>query len=196
MGQIATIDRRTTSLTRWSEPQLPARLHAAVAGTENVFTLPVPQPRHRDVLQAFVDAHAGLPMPSVDEVEGMLTRLAIALPRAKTDGAVAEAKLDIYGEALADVALPDLQAAYAKLIREARFFPTVAEIRAAAAPTANRRAWALARAKALIGRHEREWRPEAEPLTAAEQDELSRILTRTAARHPKSRKGRDGVPNP
>lgn len=148
----------------------------------------MPQPRHRAALQAFVDAHAGIPMPGPDDVDGMLTRLAIALPRSKTDMATADAKLDIYGEALDDVALPDLQAACAALIRTARFFPTVAEIRAAAAPTAQRRAWMLSRARMLIWRHDRHWRPEPPPLTEAEQRELSAILRRTERKYPSKRR--------
>src|SRR3546814_4691303 len=79
----------------WSEPLLPVKLNAAVESNESLFDLPVPAPHHRAALQAALDAGEP-PLPSLEQVENMLGKLAIALPKAKIDDAEADARLEIY----------------------------------------------------------------------------------------------------
>lgn len=133
--------------------------------------LKVPGPASRTALQAYVDG-AQPPAASDEDIDTIVAGLAVALPRNKNDGAAANAKLDIYVQGLSDISLVDLQAASDHLIKTARFFPTVSEIRKAALVTMGPRNSRIARARLMILRHDREWSPPAEPITAAEAKEL------------------------
>lgn len=137
----------------------------------------------RAALQAYVDA-ARPPLADEEEIDTIISGLAVALPRAKGDGAVAEAKLDIYASALADIPLVDLRAGADHLINTARFFPTVSEIRAAAARTRGKRTARIARAEMMMLRHDREWVP---PYDAEHSAQVEATVSDALASHPSKR---------
>ena len=65
-------------------------------------------------------------------------------------------------EALRDVPLNDLRAAFVDLVRTCTFLPTPAEVRKAALHKGAVRRHAKSRAGWLVKLHEREWKPAAE----------------------------------
>lgn len=187
MANMAGKEIAKTSTTapaiRWSEPSLPEKLNAQVSSGESLFDLPVPSPQDAAALRVAIDA-AAPPMPEKRQVEVMLTKLSVALPKAQTSAAEAGERLDLYWAGLKDIALPDLHFAFDALIKTARFFPTVAEVRAAAAPPMNMRAYRLSRMRMLLKRHDREWRPDPEALTDEERGEVRAFLAKPFAEPP------------
>ncbi|AOF96830.1 hypothetical protein BSY17_2656 [Sphingobium sp. RAC03] len=176
MGQLARVQPQSRAVTEYCEPPLTVALAAALDSRISVLELKVCGPESRAILQAYVDG-ASPPLADEEEIDTIIAGMAVALPRAKGDGAVAEAKLDIYAASLADIPLIDLRAASDHLIKTARFFPSVAEIRAAASITGRPRAARVARARVMIVRHDRDWQPPIEEmLTAEETAQLERIV--------------------
>lgn len=137
------------------------KLDDALRSRTSIFDLPIPSPH---LIPGLREA-AACPEPdraTPSDIDAALTQLAIALPRRRDDDVVAEAKLDIYANALADLTRIDLVAACDGLIKTAKFFPTVSEIRAAAHPTMSRRSYRRSRARMMILRFEREFLPPGE----------------------------------
>lgn len=165
------------------EPPLPAGLAAALNSRQSVLELKVPGPVSRAALQAYVDG-ALPPLAHEEEIDTIVAGLAIALPRKKDSAQTDGAKLDIYATALADVPLVDLNAAADTLIKTARFFPTVAEIRAAAAKAGGPRTARIARAELMILRHDRDWVP---PIPAADVVDVGGMMANVLAAHPSKR---------
>lgn len=183
MGQLARVQPQSRAVTEYCEPPLTAALAAALDSRISVLELKVCGPESRAILQAYVDG-ASPPLADEEEIDTIVAGLAVALPRAKGDGAVAEAKLDIYAAALADIPLIDLRAAADHLIKTARFFPSVAEIRAAASITGRPRAARVARARVMIVRHDRDWQPPIAEISTS--DALHQVHAALAA-HPSKR---------
>lgn len=140
-----------------------------------VFELKVCGPASRAALQVYVDG-AMPPLPNEEDIDTIISGLAVALPRKQNDGAAAEAKLDIYAQALADIPLVDLRAASDHLIKTTKFFPTVAEIRKAALITMGPRCSRVARARLMILRHDREWSAPVEGVDGVKVDRMRRSV--------------------
>ena len=175
MGQLAPIpSQEPGSITNWREPSLPTKLAAAVNSSTSVMELPVPSPRLLPALRAFIAAIP--PMPTPTDINGMVLKLCTVLASKKMTPAEANVMQQAYQEGLADIPLPDLHAACAELVRSATFMPKVAEIREIASRTMNRRAALQSRCRMLVLRHEREWTPPAEEITASEVRQLRGIL--------------------
>lgn len=145
--------------------------------------LKVPGPVSRALLQAYVDG-ARPPLADEEEIDTIVARLAIALPRKRDQPAVDGAKLDIYTSALSDLSLVDLRAASDWLINNAGFFPSVAEIRAAVAKMAGPRTARIARAQVMILRHDREWTP---PIAESDAVDVTAVMMEALAAHPSKR---------
>ncbi len=163
-------------MIHFCEPPLPAGLAVALDSSTSVLELKVCGPASRAALQAYIEG-ATPPLPTDEDVDTIVAGLAVALPRKQNDGAAAEAKLEIYAQALADIPMVDLQAASDLLIKTARFFPTVAEIRKAALVTMGPRHSRIARARLMILRHDREWVAPDEPMSAAEAHRAAKIMS-------------------
>jgi len=173
-------------MTVFCEPPLPAGLRAALESSTSVLEMKVPGPASRAALQAYVDG-AAPPLPCEEDVDTIIAGLAVALPRRRDDGAVDAAKLDIYANALADIPLTDLRAASDHLIKTARFFPTVSEIRAAALKTMGPRMSRIGRARLMIMLHDHHWTAPAEQLTPGEARKLRAIMADPIAASAKAR---------
>lgn len=145
--------------------------------------LKVPGPVSRALLQAYVDG-AQPPLADEEEIDTIIARLAVALPRKRDEPGVDSVKLDIYASALSDLPLIDLRAASDWLINNVRFFPSVAEIRAAVAKVAGPRIARVARAHVLILRHDRDWTP---PATDTNETDVDRIVGEVLAALPSKR---------
>lgn len=137
--------------------------------------MPVVGPVSAQHLRSFVAASAP-PLPEIDQVETMLAKLSLALPKAKASDVEADERLNIYWAELKSYALPDLQRAYSVLLQNCTFFPTIAEIEAAVAPIRAKRMARVNRADMLIMKHEREWKEPQPLLTVDEAARLRRIL--------------------
>jgi len=137
-------------------------------------------PGERGALAALaIAAEAALAPASPREIKRMIGKLALGFPAGKASDLEAEARLALYAEGLGDIPADLLGAACGRVLRECRFFPTIAEIRERCGGVALRR-WELSRIRTLIATHDRDWRPEGEPLTAAERARLSDITARWA----------------
>lgn len=145
--------------------------------------LKVPGPVSRALLQAYVDG-ARPPLADEEEIDTIVARLAVALPRKRDEPDVDGAKLDIYTGALSDLPLIDLRAASDWLIKNARFFPSVAEIRAAVAKVAGPRNARIARAEVMILRHDRDWTP---PIADGDAVDAGAVMRKALAAHPSKR---------
>ncbi|MFZ2996255.1 hypothetical protein [Sphingobium sp.] len=143
----------------------------------------MPGPVSRAALQAYVDG-ASPPLPDEEDIDTIIAGLAIALPRKKDTAQTDGVKLDIYATALADVPLVDLRAAADAMIKTARFFPTVAEIRAAASKAGGPRSARIARAQLMIMRHDRDWTA---PVAPADAVDVRGAVRETLAAHPSKR---------
>lgn len=136
----------------------------------------MPGPISTEQLRAFVAFHAQQRMPTDEDIDTIVSGLALVLPRQKEDTAIAAVKLDAYCKALSDIPLADLQGARDHLVRTARWFPTVSEIREAAHRTMGKRNAKVARARLMIRRHEEEWREPQPLITPEEFAQMKRAL--------------------
>ncbi|CAM3238501.1 hypothetical protein [Sphingomonas zeae] len=135
-------------------------------------------PDERAALVALVPQYeASLSPASRQGCRRAIAKLAMAYPSAKVSDIEAEARLEIYADALDDVPGDVLAAACAAALRESRFFPTPAEIRERCGMLA-RRKWELSKIRALVATHDRMWRPDPAPLSAKEAAEVSEIAAR------------------
>lgn len=114
-------------------------------------------------------------MPTVEQVNSMVTRLANMMPSPRLSDDADEAdrmaveRMATYRRALASHALPDLHAAFDQILRKCRFFPTIAEMEAIIAPIRAKRTARASRAQSLIMKHEREWSPPAADVVSIEE---------------------------
>lgn len=123
-------------------------------------------------------------MPDIDQVETMLAKLSLALPKAKASDIEVDERLNIYWAELKGHALPDLQRAYSVLLQTCTFFPTIAEIEAAVAPIRAKRMARANRADMLIMKHEREWSP---PVADDDAVDVGDLVDEVLAAHPSKR---------
>jgi len=184
MGQIAKLDTTTTGqLTRWSAPLLDAKLSGLLTNYTSLVDSPVIGPKSAAALQAFVDAQAQPTPPRREDVETMLGLFATAGKRRRQSSEIeAAAQLDLYWRALSDLPLEDLRFAYDKLMKESPWFPDISDIRKAATGgpvTAHQRRRSIA--KALIGKHQREWEPPCDVITPEEAAKVREMIEGAAA---------------
>jgi hypothetical protein len=90
------------------------------------------------------------------EISRMIGKIAVLFPNAKLSEAEARAQNELYVDLLSDIPGDVLGAAFRKCAQTLKFFPTVAEIRAAAMPEMAMRSWRLMRMKALALKSDRE----------------------------------------
>lgn len=110
------------------------------------------------------------PLADEQQVGRVMTRIANMLPspRGLGDGE-ADERMATYRRALSRHALADLHAAYVAILRQCRFFPTIAEVEAIIAPIRAKRMARVHRAEMLIMKHDREWAaPVTDTVTAEE----------------------------
>jgi hypothetical protein len=101
----------------------------------------------------------------------------VAYPAAKASEVEAEARLELYADALDDIPADVLGAACASVLRTSKFFPAPSEIRERCAGLA-RRQWELSKIRALVATHDRNWRPEPEPLSDEDRAAVAAIVGR------------------
>lgn len=154
---------------------MPEKLNALVLNGERHSDLPVVGPKSAQALRDFLDSPEP-PTAEQKQIEGMLVKLAIALPKAQSSEAEAHARLDIYWQALRDIPLTDLHYAFSKLVQQAKFFPTVKEILDAAAYPAAARSYRKGRARTLLLKHEREWKAPGAMIGDAERAQAADMI--------------------
>lgn len=160
------------SATPWPASSLSGKLLALLESTQTAEAIPTVGPKAAAELRQLIDA----PKPEVisrAKFEVMLGKLSIAMPKAQVSDVEIEARIDIYWRALKHHYLDDMHSAFDELLRTCRFFPTVAEIEAAANPFRVQRLQRIHRAMLLLDKHEREWKQdEADPVDQSEVAEL------------------------
>lgn len=162
---------------------MPDKLSELVERKMTLSDMPVIGPVSADHLRAFVAASTP-PAPEIEQVETMLAKLSLALPKAKASDIEADERINIYWAELKTYALPDLQRAFSVLLRICTFFPTIAEIEAAVAPIRAKRMARANRADMLIMKHEREWQP---PLADDNAVDVGDMVGKALAAHPSKR---------
>jgi len=159
----------TNTVVPTAAPQLSARLSALLLSGDS----PVIGPNSAAALREFLETPEP-ELPRVEQVDTLVTRLALATAQPKLSVAEAKERFRLYWIALRDLPLPDLRAAFVVLVRTQKFLPTPAEVRTEAIRQGSVRLHAKSRARQLIWLHEREWTPPAEPVP---QDELKALLS-------------------
>lgn len=138
-------------------------------------------PDERAALAAVIPTYEAALVPASREgCRRAIAKLALAYPAAKVSVDEAEARLELYADALSDIPGDVLGDACMALLRTSKFFPSASEIREKCGAFA-RRQWELSKIRALIATHDRNWRPEPEPLSEADKAEVSAILARIGA---------------
>ena len=154
----AITTRTAAPPTQWCEPAKPLKLSGLLDQRLPLPDLPVIGPVSAGQLRAYVDA-CQPPMPELEQINRMLTRLANMMPSPRLSDDEAAERMATYRRALAGHALPDLYAAFDQILRKCRFFPTIAEIEQIIAPIRAKRMARVNRAGLLLMKHEREWTP-------------------------------------
>lgn len=208
MANDITLADETAPAIRWSEPQLTPQLEAMLA-TEALWSSDDPLPlltvddlaQARRAIAVYRGAPKGSPAPYIAKQIGTL---AIALPVARVSDREAQARVEIYQRALADLDTDVLRAAVGRAIETCRFFPTVAELREIAscmpAPQRVVRAYRLRQLVEQAERGANHLRPIDDPLTPeamaaiaaefglgrlGEADDLTQAATAPLARPPR-----------
>jgi hypothetical protein len=126
-------------------------------------------------------------MPTADNVDKLVSRLALATKERPLAPAEAKERLTLFWRVLRDLPMLDLAAGFGDLLRTKTFMPTPAEVYSAANLHRARRNWILSRAKHLIHLHERDWIP---PVPVEEQvthHELEAVKLQIADAFPTTR---------
>lgn len=175
MNEITHIARPTTkSVTRWSEPSLSDKLSALLDHPMTLAQMPVIGEKSASALRAYIAALTP-PTAQMQDIENMLGKLSLALPKAQFSEAEASQRMDLYWQALRHHASPDLHAAFGSILRTCKFFPTISEIEDAIRPHRAKRISRQNRAEMLVMKHEREWLPPATDL--ADEREVAAVLS-------------------
>lgn len=133
---------------------MPAKLNELLLSGDS----PVVGPNTAGELRAFV-AQPEPALPSQDQVETLVGKLAIATAQAKVSESEADARIEMFWLALRDLPVDDLRGAFMDLLRTCTFMPTPAEVRTAAIRQGALRRYAKSRAQHLVWKHEQEWKP-------------------------------------
>ncbi|GEM_PF-2098350 len=175
-AQTAITRRTEAQPIRWSEPALPSKLNSLLDRKLAFNDLPVVGPVSAGHLRDYVAA-CQPPFALPEQINRMLTRVANMMPSPRgLSVEEADERMATYRRALAIHALPDLHAAFDAILRKCRFFPTVAEIEEIIAPIRAARMARANRAEMILMKHEREWAPPVDALTADEAKQLGHIL--------------------
>lgn len=181
MNAVTTIDQSAKrSVTQWLELSLPDKLSALLDEGSSMKDMPVIGPKTAGQLREYIDQPEP---PSIrrDQVEVMLAKLSMALPKAQASEAETAERLDIYWQALQHHAVPDLHQAFALLLRKCRFFPTIAEIEEVVNPIRFKRIGRMAQARLLVLKHEHEWTPPLDETDRADPEEVKALLSNLRA---------------
>lgn len=163
MPKAANPLQTTNRQTPTSAQPLPDRLNALLASGDS----PIIGPETARTLAAYAETPEP-PLATKEQVEVMISKLAMATAQPRTTEAEAGARLELYWLALNDIPVTDLREAFTALIRGKTFLPVPAEVRTAAIRAGSRRQYLKSRARYLAWKHRQEWRPECEPITGAE----------------------------
>ena len=176
---------QTTSPTRWQEPplapSLKQTLQEAMDDPRPAY-LPVLGPDSIKALRRAADVYeAGLAGASPELITQMFGTLATGFPKQQLSDREADAKLALYIRSLNDIPPDALEHAVAHVLKSQTWFPTVAEIRQAAAPMFEPRRQAGRAIRALILKHDREYQApvvEKQDWTQAEVTEANQDFRR------------------
>lgn len=122
----------------------------------------------------------GLAPSTDDQIERMITKIALLYPGGKLSDAESAARLELYIDLLRDIPFDILSSAFRSVAQKSRFFPTVAEIRDAAAPALRARRGKLVTLQMLLDKHERYWSPPVAPEDLATPEDIARIKREVA----------------
>lgn len=138
-------------------------------------------------IPALIDImRGGLQPTAMNEVGRMVGKMAIAYPNAKLSDEETEARLELYIELLKDIPFDVLSNAFKRVTQTLRFFPSVSEIREAAAPELGRRRAQLMHLEMLLEKHRR---GTAELIVEyASAEDVARIKAEVAAEFSERRK--------
>lgn len=157
---------------------MPSKVSALLDQTLTFTDIPVVGPVTASQLRDYVAA-AQPPMPSLEQVNRMLTRIANMVPSPRLSDEEAEERMATYRRTLSAHALPDLHAAFDQILRKCRFFPTIAEIEEIVAPIRAKRMARVNRALSIILKHEREWAPPIEDVVSIQ--DVAQVLAEGCA---------------
>lgn len=151
--------------------------------TASFANLPVVGPDDAAAIPAIIaDIERTLAPSSEEQIDRMVTKIALLFPAVKLSEKEAGARMELYVDLLSDIPFDILSGAFRVVAQRSRFFPTVAEIREAAAkPLAERKGQVIA-LRQLRMKHDREWRDPVAVMNSQDRAECSEILNATIAK--------------
>lgn len=148
---------------------------------------PIVGPNTANELRAFVANAPVLALAEPEDFEKALSILSLATASKRLSDAEAKEQIKIHRKLNCDLTARDLDRAVVKLGRESTFMPTPAEIRKAALSFANKRAFALNRARHLIWLHEQHYEPPLDPADQVRPEDIAGLLAQIAEDNPSQR---------
>lgn len=176
--------------TQWSEPQLDApklreALRTAIGSTNQNYLEVLDRDEIAEIRRVAAEYERGLVGTPDHLIAEVMALLATAFPSQRRSDTETEAKLELYLRGLRDVPYDALKLGCESLLKSQNWFPTIAEMRQAAAPHFEPRRQALFACRALILRHERDYQePEVEKTdwTQIEVEEANADFRRAGVR--------------
>lgn len=173
----------TTAVTvarksRWCEPLLSVALDAKMReamSSPDAYLNVVSADIAGQIPEALAAYDGGLAPSSDDEIERMMLKLAVLYPGSKVSDEEAAGRLEVYVELLRDLPFDVLSAAFRAAAQTTKFFPSVAEIRAAAEPAMRERRMRVIALRRILAKHHRDYRADepAKIWTQAEVDDAN-----------------------
>lgn len=173
----------TSPKTLSSAPRLNSKLKELLLSGDSI----VVGPKNCRELRAFVKNAPELPLAQPEDFERALSTLSLATSGKRLSAAEAKEQIKIHRKLNCDLTANDLARAVVKLGRTSTFMPTPAEIRKAALSFANKRAFALNRAKHLIWLHETRWEPPIDPADQVRPEDLAGLIAKIDEAFPTER---------
>ncbi len=169
---------------QWFEPSIDERLAEPLRQAQSqVFAyLPVVDEQQAAAIPALIIHYrAGLAPSTDDDIERMITKIALLYPGAKLSDKEMDARLELYTELLRDIPYDLLTRAFRTVAQNSRFFPTVAEIREAAADAIRERRSKIHALMMLKMKHEQEWVPPIAEADRVAPGDTARLLAEVSA---------------
>ena len=150
---------------------------------------PVVSPEQRAAIPDAIKMVEATLVPATDEqIVSALGTIEVALPLRRDMPAVeADARLEIYSRALADMPADILNAACMEAVKTLKFFPKVAELRELAAKELGRRRWNKAMLEMAARVHDERYEPPVPAEDMVKPEQLARLAKRIGSRFPSKR---------
>lgn len=172
MAAVVPIKSQPRSLTRSPVTPSLSPCLAVIASNEDILTIDQLPAEHMPLAkQALAEHEAAMEGAGREHAAAMVSKLAMVLPMRKTTEEEGQFLVATYADELKSIPYDIMIRTYKRLLAEHKWFPTIAEIMAAAAVEIGRRKYTIMRLKILIRRG-----PAPAPVAAADPKAVAAIM--------------------